>query len=516
MSIKITNLAVAAIVLRTIPIAVAAMLCACLVPAAARADSKSVNPLGDAMTAMEAAVPVAAADKNRPVYHFHAPAQWMNDANGFTYYDGWYHMFYQSNPYGSGWGNMHWGHARSRDLVNWEQLPIAIYPSFDRGEGAIFTGSILDDISGRPRAFYTSINSPDNPRSPEVWCATPADSELIKWNKLPNNPVISEQNMAPVYVNQWRDPFLIRNKGVAYLVTGGEIDNRGVVVLYKALNGDLTSWQYLGPIFRYPDDTVSNIECPNFFNIGDAWVLLVSVHHQLEYFTGSADLPHCAFTVKNHGVLEYGTYASQVTDDPKGRTLEFAWVGTIGGKGWAGCLTLPNVLSVDSSGVLIANPISNLKSLHAHAAVTPAGPLSGDDTIATVGADGTYEADIRFSPGTATEVGLRLPIARDGLQTFTVSYNPATSTLSVPGMPHDLAAPVDPKTGCVLLQIFVDRALVDIYVNGGQVSETGSPWAGQPTGPPAVVAYAKGGTARIARAAIYEMRPATIDMSRFH
>src|ERR1039458_8526511 len=77
-----------------------------------------------AMKSDLAAVPKAAADPNRPVYHVHPPANWNNDPNGTVWYKGWHHVFYQHNPYGAAWGNMHWGHARSRDLVNWEHLPI--------------------------------------------------------------------------------------------------------------------------------------------------------------------------------------------------------------------------------------------------------------------------------------------------------------------------------------------------------------------------------------------------------
>src|SRR4051794_6151392 len=97
---------------------------------ASRARAGESNPaVRKAMEGVKEAVPLAERDASRPVYHFRPPAQWNNDPNGTIQYRGWYHMFYQHNPYGAGWGNMHWGHARSRDLVNWEHLPIALWPS---------------------------------------------------------------------------------------------------------------------------------------------------------------------------------------------------------------------------------------------------------------------------------------------------------------------------------------------------------------------------------------------------
>ena len=91
-----------------------------------------------AMQAVQNAIPGAEADPDRPVYHFRPPANWTNDPNGPFYFQGWHHLFYQFNPFGAQLAHQHWGHAKSRDLVNWEHLPIAIWPSAELGENAIF------------------------------------------------------------------------------------------------------------------------------------------------------------------------------------------------------------------------------------------------------------------------------------------------------------------------------------------------------------------------------------------
>lgn len=87
-------------------------------------------------------------DPCRPLYHFSAPANWMNDPNGTIYHQGKYHLFYQFNPQKAKWGNIHWGQAVSEDLIHWEHLPIALYPHREYGEQYCFSGCcvVKDDI----------------------------------------------------------------------------------------------------------------------------------------------------------------------------------------------------------------------------------------------------------------------------------------------------------------------------------------------------------------------------------
>jgi beta-fructofuranosidase len=89
----------------------------------------------------------------RPSYHFLPEKNWMNDPNGPIHINGDYHLFYQYNPNGDEWGSIHWGHAKSKDLIHWEQMPIALHPSPERGEDHCFSGcSVIQD--GRPVIIY--------------------------------------------------------------------------------------------------------------------------------------------------------------------------------------------------------------------------------------------------------------------------------------------------------------------------------------------------------------------------
>src|SRR5690348_6322909 len=147
--------------------------------------------LARATAAVDAAAPRAQADPSRPIFHVLAPAQWMNDPNGPIFYRGYYHLFYQLHPFSDQDGTKYWGHVRSRDLVKWERLPIALAPSNDQGEEAIWSGSCTINGLGQPMIFYTSIAQHKSAFDhAEQWAAT-GDQDLVHWQKSPANPVLS-------------------------------------------------------------------------------------------------------------------------------------------------------------------------------------------------------------------------------------------------------------------------------------------------------------------------------------
>ena len=118
-----------------------------------------------------------AGDRHRPLYHFIAPANWMNDPNGAFFWKGKYHLFYQYNPNGPFWGTIHWGHAISSDLVHWEDLPIALVPSKDGPDkGGCWSGCVVDD-NGVPTALYTGLE-------PQTVCLATGDDELRTWKSI--------------------------------------------------------------------------------------------------------------------------------------------------------------------------------------------------------------------------------------------------------------------------------------------------------------------------------------------
>ena len=99
---------------------------------------------------------LASYDPWYPKYHLSPPKGWMNDPNGLIYYDGYYHAFFQHNPYDVVWGTMHWGHARSTDMLQWEHLPIALEPSLTEDIDGIYSGSAVND-NGTLTLIYTGF-----------------------------------------------------------------------------------------------------------------------------------------------------------------------------------------------------------------------------------------------------------------------------------------------------------------------------------------------------------------------
>ena len=321
-----------------------------------------------ATTAMEAAGPRAQADPARPIFHVASPAQWMNDPNGPIFYKGFYHLFYQLHPFSDGSGPKYWGHVRSRDLVKWEPLPIALWPSREVGETEVWSGCCTINTLGQPMCFYTSIG-PDKPAfdHAEQWAAI-GDDDLIAWHKSPANPVLSEAVNGGTKIYDWRDPFIFHDQNRTFLVTGGHMakDRQAAVNIYEAENAGLTQWKHRGVMFQHPDAGAPTVECPNFFKLGDRWVLFVSPYGKVQYFVGDFDAATCRFTARTRGLLDHGSsfYAPNTMQVPDGRRLVWGWVnGFPGGHGWNGCLSLPRQLGLSRGGELRQIPAPQLSKL---------------------------------------------------------------------------------------------------------------------------------------------------------
>lgn len=420
--------------------------------------------LNRAQTSVDMAAEKVKNDPNRPAYHFQPPANWNNDPNGLFYYEGYYHMFYQHNPYGDVWEWMHWGHARSKDLVHWEHLPIAFWPSLEKGERHCFSGSgfIMDD--GKPIIFYTSIGH----ENPEQWAAVPIDDELIHWEKHPANPILVMEDHDGQRINSWRDPFLFREAGKTYMVNGGHPrESTGSLMLYEAENTELTEWKYLGEAFTGDE---KNWECPNFFKVDDKYVLIYSPHGRVEYYTGKFDVSTAKFTSDHHAAIDNGGdwnyYAPNTLQMEDGRRLLFGWIHRFKtGQGWQGAISLPRDLSIDNKGRLIQQPVAELTRLRGEAVKRSNIDISNApaaldistpqfEMIAEIDDEGTGHFGIRFNDENGAP--------------FEILLSPEQFSFGDEVVP--IAPVLDEKIKKV--HLFFDHTVIELFINDGQTCAT--------------------------------------------
>jgi beta-fructofuranosidase len=435
---------------------------------AVAADAPADQERNDLLRRAEASVKAAAArvkgDPDRPVYHVLPPANWNNDPNGPIYYKGHYHLFYQHNPYGDDWGNMHWGHVRSKDLAHWEHLPIALWPSKSKGEEHVFSGCATLTPAGQVMLIYTSIGK----RLPEQWAALPEDDDLVRWKKHPANPILTEALHGRVKVHEWRDPFAFEVGGKTYLVLGGNLNaskgGEAVVNVYRADNDERTRWQYLGVLFRHPDAAVKNIECPLFFPLGGKWVLIVSPHGPVQYFVGGLDAAAMRFKPEQRGIVDHGSfYAPNCVAAPDGRRLLWGWVNDFPrGRGWNGCLTVPRVLTLAPDGTLRQEPAPELAKLRAGPPVEQRFQLASTRFVSTHVKGDALEIRADIDPGDAREVGLRLRRSADGSKGVPITFD--GKQLDVAGRKAPLT--LGPGEKRLRLHVLLDHSVLEVYANG--------------------------------------------------
>jgi len=292
----------------------------------------------------------------------------MNDPNGPIYWRGMYHMFFQYNPNAAVWGDMHWAHAVSRDMMHWRHLPVALAPSAGWADAdGCFTGSAIDD-HGVATLIYTGVKSASAERATlrdgthnfrEVQClATSNDTHLRTWAKY-KHPIIEPPD--DPRLTGFRDPFLWRDGINWYLGVGSGVSKEGGrILLYHSQ--DLRQWEYLHPLASgewtgresvNPVHSGEMWECPDFFQLGSKHVLLYSTAGKVIWETGELDAKELIFHSEKTGILDHGAYYAQKTQlDAHGNRTLWGWIierrpeAELRAAGWAGCMALPRTLSI--------------------------------------------------------------------------------------------------------------------------------------------------------------------------
>ena len=474
-----------------------------------------------------------ARDPHRPLYHFLPPANWMNDPNGVLAWNGRYHLFYQHNPHGAYHERIHWGHAVSDDLVHWQDLPLALTPSPDGPDrGGCWSGCGVDD-NGVPTLLYTGV---ETDTYPHTVCVATGDETLLTWEKLPQNPVIAAP---PAGIDagdpaDFRDPFVWREGDEWYmLIAAREVGRGGLALLYRS--PDLRRWTYLRP-FLSGDKTVrapfwegTMWECPNLFSHNGQDVFIISVQDKTTekllyaaYYVGNHH-DHC-FTPRRRGLLDYGGcyYAPQLTQDGNGRILIWGWLQENRTKaaqraaGWSGVMSLPRVLAVTDEGRLRVAPAPELQALRGEHHHFGEQRVDGDVMLDVAG--DTLELMAVLDPDDAEQVGLIVRCAPDGSEQTRIVYDATRDVVVADRTRSSLRDAVqkaedDDVPPAVLgrqagepvrLQVFVDRSVVEVFVNGRICYTTRI----YPTCPDSqgVGVFARGGAARLNSLDVWTMR----------
>ncbi len=416
-----------------------------------------------------------------PRYHLAARAGWMNDPNGLVWFDGWYHAFYQHHPYSTQWGPMHWGHARSKDLVRWEHLPVALAPEGPEDKDGCFSGSAV--VDGDTLALvYTGHKFHGDPSSDDnlyqVQClATSRDG--IHFER--QGQVID----TPPGLHHFRDPKVWREGEDWYVIVGSRIGDTGQVRLYRSR--DLRQWLDEGVIAEAQEGMGYMWECPDFFTLNGKRILMFSPQgmaakgyrnrnlFQSGYLIGDWQ-PGKPFVAEREFIeLDSGHdfYAPQSFLTPDGRRIIIGWLDMWESPmpeqqdGWAGMLSLPREIRLGADGRLRMMPAEEVATLRGSYYPLLAQQLQ-NKTSAIVSHAEAIELDLvwNLQDTTAEQYGIALG---DGLQLYVdtqaqrLVLDRRYSTFALEGT-RSVALSESERLS---LRIFIDRSSIEVFLNEG-------------------------------------------------
>lgn len=450
-------------------------------------------------------------EKYRPQFHFSPKKNWINDPNGLVYFDGIYHLFYQYNPYGSMWGNMHWGHAISKDLVYWEHLPIALYQD---ELGMIFSGSCVVDFKNSSGFFkegqglvaiYTNSLTTNKPNG-EIQQQSIAYSEDdigFWWDKFICNPVIPNYEF-----KDFRDPKVIwheeTSRWVMVLACGDRIK------FYASQ--DLKCWDYLSEFGMNEGSLGGVFECPDLFQLqleGDTnskWILKVDINKGAVggigglYYIGHFDGINFKNCNSPETVLrvDYGKdfYAAQSYFNLfSKRKVWIAWMNNweyaekLPTQGWRGNLTIPRELKlrkVNENIRLFQEPISELEKLRISKIELKNFVLNKNTSICFCDDKSRddyklFEIVAEFEIKDAEEFGFnfyksykyKTIVGYDVMRKIAfVDRRESGNTSFSRGFPIIQQGKLECSNNSIRIHVFLDVSCVEAFFNGGEVTIT--------------------------------------------
>ena len=464
----------------------------------------------------------------RPLYHFTPQYGWMNDPNGMVYKDGVYHLFYQYNPYGSVWGNMHWGHATSADLVSWEHQPVAIAPD---ALGTIFSGSCVVDEdntagfgAGAIIAFYTSASD----RQVQSMAYSLDNGKTFR--KYARNPILTSTQ------RDFRDPKVFRHeatgKWIMVLAVGQEMQ------FYSSAN--LKDWTYESSFGEGQGAHGGVWECPDLVELPvegtelKKWVLICNINpggpsggSATQYFVGTFDgktfVNESPQTTKwmDWGKDHYATVTW--SNAPEGRHIALAWMSNwqyannVPTMQYRSGNSVPRDLSLyvsDGEVYLKSSPSRELLTLRGKAEKKRSFKVDRAYNIDKLlaGNTGTYEMEMTIRNRNAEVIGFQLFNSKG--EKVDIYYNLVEKRLAMdrtksgivsfsPDFPAVTFAPVEGNAE-MRLRIFVDKSGIEIFGDDGRVAMTNLVFPSEAYN--RISFYAKGGSYAVSDFEVYRLR----------
>jgi fructan beta-fructosidase len=439
----------------------------------------------------------------RPQYHFSAAQNWINDPNGLLFLDGEYHLFYQYNPFGDRWGHMSWGHARSRDLVQWEELPVAIAedPAY-----MIFSGSIVvdrDNSSGFGAngavplvAAYTGFQR--GPAEIQNQQLAFSNDGARTWTKYSGNPVLD------LGLRAFRDPKIFWYDAKQQWVMAAVLSDARKVAFFGSK--DLKTWQHLSD-FGPAGVADGPWECPDLFAlpVADAprevrWVLKVDVYKSptavgsgAQYFIGRFDgatftpEPGSSAQPVDYGKDFYAAASWSNLPASDGRHLWIAWMNSheyaqdTPTAPWRGMMTVPREVSLRRTAAgfeLLQAPVSELARLRVHHRRRADLRLEDEHpTLLESRLAASSEIVAILKAGEADELGLEVRVGQR--EKTVIGYDVRAGRLFVDRSQSGRSdfsdkfagrvfAPFALTDGCLKLHLLLDHSSVEVFAGNGE------------------------------------------------
>jgi fructan beta-fructosidase len=413
------------------------------------ADSKALDAItaGDDLPAADTLYE----EKLRPRFHFTSRRGWLNDPNGLVFDGRDWHLFYQHNPYGREWGNMHWGHATSPNLVRWKEQGIALYPRAF-GDWAFSGSAVLD------RDNTSGFGTKDGPPLVLAYTST-GRGECIAYS-TDRGRTWTEYDKNPVVKHAGRDPKLVWYAPGKHWVMAVYDEPKGKRRIAFYTSPDLKAWTFQSAINDF-------FECPDLFRLpvlgdkGSRWVLYAA---DGQYLIGSFDGKTFTKESGKHQLWYGNFYAAQTFDNaPDGRRIQVGWARdvTFPGMPFNQQMTVPVELTLRKTAGevrMFANPVEELNGLLLKRVHKEGIRLTRDPVTL---ADGLDAATVRLECTPPEKGSVRFRVR--GLD---LVYDATKETLAC----GKVVAPLKLDEGKVLLRVLIDRGSVEVFANAGAVA----------------------------------------------